>query len=62
MSHELRTPLMAILGWSALLADVDSIPRLSKGLAVIERDARAQAKLIDDILDSSRVVAGKLTR
>ncbi len=59
-SHELRTPLNAILGWtltlrrSALDADTDH------ALTVIERNARAQAKLIDDVLDVSRIVSGKL--
>lgn len=61
VSHELRTPLQAILGWANLLraGDVDE-ERLAKGLRVIERNARAQAKLIEDILDVSRIISGKV--
>jgi PAS domain S-box-containing protein len=61
VSHELRTPLNAILGWARILrrrkppfADPD------EGLAIIERNARAQAQLIDDLLETSRIVAGKV--
>ena len=61
LSHELRTPLNAILGWIQLLkmggaseADVEN------GLEVIERNARAQAKIIEDLLDVSRIISGKL--
>ncbi|MFT3770680.1 MAG: response regulator [Minicystis sp.] len=61
VSHELRTPLTAILGWANVL-------RLAKGpsvdvpraLATIERNALAQARLVDDLLDVSRIVTGKL--
>ena len=62
VSHELRTPLSAILGWSQLLGreKVVSPAILSKGLAVIERNSRAQVKLIEDILDVSRIISGKL--
>jgi PAS domain S-box-containing protein len=62
VSHELRTPLNAILGWSQLLGHGrESSPAdLQQGLATIERAARAQAQLIDDLLDVSRIVAGKL--
>ncbi|WP_437938873.1 PAS domain-containing protein [Sorangium sp. So ce341] len=62
ISHELRTPLTAILGWSHLLRrrsrreDED----LCKGLAVIDRNARAQAQLIEDLLDMGRITSGKL--
>ncbi len=61
LSHELRTPLGAILGWTYVLrsgktGDED----LVKGLTVIERNARAQAQLIDDLLDMSRITSGKL--
>jgi PAS domain S-box-containing protein len=61
LSHELRTPLSAILGWSQLLATGD-LPEEEKaeGLDVIERNARAQAQLIEDLLDMSRVISGKL--
>jgi signal transduction histidine kinase len=60
VSHELRNPLNAILGWSRMLQTVTDPSRVSKGLAVIDRNATAQAKLIDDILDVSRIVTGKL--
>jgi signal transduction histidine kinase/CheY-like chemotaxis protein len=62
VSHELRTPLSAILGWSQLLGrdKVVNPAILSKGLAVIERNSRAQVKLIEDILDVSRIISGKL--
>jgi signal transduction histidine kinase len=59
MSHELRTPLNAILGWSAMLRsrpDVD----VRKGLETIERNARAQVRLIEEVLDISRIMTGKL--
>lgn len=61
VSHELRTPLSAILGWATLLrgprADTAFV---GKGLEVIERNARSQQRLIEDILDVSRIVTGKL--
>ncbi|HEY3244224.1 MAG TPA: ATP-binding protein, partial [Phycisphaerae bacterium] len=61
LSHELRTPLNAILGWAQLLRrrprDAET---LAQGLETIERSARAQARLIDDLLDISRVVSGKV--
>ena len=62
VSHELRTPLNAILGWSQLLRGdkVVNPAILTKGLAVIERNSRAQVKLIEDILDVSRIISGKL--
>jgi signal transduction histidine kinase len=62
VSHELRTPLNAILGWSQLLGreKVVNPAILAKGLAVIERNSRAQVKLIEDILDVSRIISGKL--
>lgn len=61
VSHELRTPLHAILGWVQLLAvSTDGDTTVRRGLQVIERNARAQAQLIDDLLDVSRIIAGKL--
>lgn len=61
LSHELRTPLNAILGWTTLLARDDVDPQLfRRGLETIERNVRLQAKLIDDLLDVSRIVTGKL--
>ena len=61
VSHELRTPLSAILGWSAMLnlGDIDADTR-TNALKVIERNARSQASIIDDILDVSRIITGKL--
>jgi CheY-like chemotaxis protein len=61
LSHELRTPLNAILGWARMLragtlAEAD-VPR---ALETIERNAQAQAQLIEDLLDVSRIVSGKL--
>jgi signal transduction histidine kinase/ActR/RegA family two-component response regulator/PAS domain-containing protein len=61
LSHELRTPLNAILGWTQLFgADGLTEAERSRGLEVIERNARAQAELIEDLLDVSRIVSGKL--
>jgi signal transduction histidine kinase len=61
MSHELRTPLNAILGWAALLqGGSDDRVALQRGLATIERNARSQARLIEDVLDVSRIISGKL--
>ena len=61
LSHELRTPLNAILGWAVLLRqghpDADT---LGQALQVIERNARAQSQLIEDLLDISRIISGKL--
>jgi PAS domain S-box-containing protein len=61
LSHELRTPLNAILGWSQLLRrdDVNEAD-LRQGLETIERNSRTQAQLIDDLLDMSRIIAGKI--
>ena len=58
VSHELRTPLNAILGWTRI-AQRDA-RSTSRALEIIERNARHQAKLIDDLLDLSRMVGGKL--
>lgn len=61
LSHELRTPLTAILGWATLLRTRQDDPaQVSRGLATIERNGRVQAQLIDDLLDLSRIVTGKL--
>lgn len=62
VSHELRNPLNAILGWSRVLVeerDVDGA-RMRKGLEVILRNAKAQVQLVEDILEVSRIVTGKL--
>jgi hypothetical protein len=61
LSHELRTPLTAILGWAHILRTGTPEPAaIARGLAIIERNARTQARLIEDILDISGIVNGKL--
>jgi PAS domain S-box-containing protein len=60
VSHELRTPLNAILGWASLLKNGNPDASVTKGLDVIHRNARAQGKIIEDILDVSRIITGKL--
>ncbi|MES2537561.1 MAG: ATP-binding protein [Pseudomonadota bacterium] len=61
LSHELRTPLNAILGWSQILRrGMRSEADLNKGLDTIERNARVQAQLIEDLLDMSRITSGKV--
>jgi PAS domain S-box-containing protein len=61
LSHELRTPLTAILGWSRLLrvGQIDEAG-LARAIQIIERNAEAQSKLIEDLLDVSRIITGKL--
>ena len=61
LSHELRTPLSPILGWVRLLrsGDLDDAAT-ARGLEVIERNVRAQTQLIEDLLDVSRIITGKL--
>lgn len=59
VSHELRTPLTAIVGWSSLLKQRVTDPAFYKPIDVILRNANAQVKIIDDILDVSRVITGK---
>jgi PAS domain S-box-containing protein len=61
LSHELRTPLNAILGWSDLLRQRHTdAEMMERGLAAISRNVRAQVKLIEDLLDVSKIVAGKM--
>jgi CheY-like chemotaxis protein/two-component sensor histidine kinase len=61
LSHELRTPLSAILGWAQVLRRGSRDPLdLQRGLLTIERNARAQAQLIEDLLDVSRITSGKV--
>lgn len=61
LSHELRTPLNAIQGWVALLQQRDVTRKdMEQGLETIERNVRAQAQLINDLLDMSRIISGKL--
>jgi CheY-like chemotaxis protein/two-component sensor histidine kinase len=61
LSHELRTPLNAMLGWIQVLrrSPADA-PTIGKGLETIERNIRVQGQLIEDLLDMSRIVSGKL--
>ncbi len=60
LSHELRTPLNAILGWARILRTSQVDPEdLEEGLAAIERNSTAQAQIIEDLLDVSRIIAGK---
>jgi signal transduction histidine kinase/CheY-like chemotaxis protein len=62
LSHELRTPMSAILGWARLLRDpVIRTQKLNRALEAIDANAKAQARLIDDLLDMTRIVSGKLT-
>jgi signal transduction histidine kinase len=62
LSHELRTPLTPVLGWVGLLRSggTSDTTMLTQGLDAIQRNAQLQARLIDDLLDISRVVSGKL--
>jgi signal transduction histidine kinase len=66
LSHELRTPLNAVLGWAQLLrarqaaGAAPDAGTLDQALEVIERNARAQARLIDDLLDMSAIISGKV--
>jgi signal transduction histidine kinase/ActR/RegA family two-component response regulator len=61
LSHELRTPLNAIVGWTTLLMQGNLQPDAAvRAVSVIDRNARAQTKLIEDVLDVSRIVSGKL--
>jgi len=62
LSHELRSPLNPILGWSKLLLtrSFDAV-KTTQALTIIERNARLQAQLIEDLLDVSRILQGKLT-
>lgn len=62
LSHELRTPLTAILGWCELLQQTDSTdPTVAEAVATIQRNARAQSRLIEDLLDMTRINAGTLS-
>ncbi len=63
VSHELRTPLNAILGWAQLMSSdpTADVPRWRDAIARIERNALQQARLIEDLLEVSRIIAGKLS-
>jgi signal transduction histidine kinase len=60
-SHELRTPLTSILGWAVLVRSMPEGPQREHALETIEKNARAQKRLIDDLLDMSRAMSGKLS-
>ena len=60
LSHELRTPLNAILGWSQLIRQRPDAQMIEEGLSIIERNTRVQVQLIEDLLDMSRIISGKL--
>jgi len=61
LSHELRTPLTSILGWASMIrnGEVEG-PNATRAIETIERNARSQARLIDDLLDVSRIITGNL--
>ena len=61
LSHELRTPLNAVLGWSTILRSRKHLDQeLTQGLEAIDRNVRVQAQIIDDLLDMSRIISGKV--
>ena len=61
LSHELRTPLNAVLGWAHILRTGKlQEDELKQGLDTIERNARVQAQIIEDLLDMSRIISGKV--
>jgi len=60
LSHEIRTPLNAVLGWTRILRNERTERSRRKALAVIERNATAQLRLVEDMLDMGRVMSGKL--
>ena len=60
LSHELRTPLNAIFGWANILRTSGDPIEIAEGLEIIERNARAQTKMIEDLLDMSRIISGKV--
>lgn len=60
LSHEIRTPLNAILGWSQIMRHSKDDADFAQGLDVIERNARAQSQIVEDLLDMSRIISGKV--
>jgi PAS domain S-box-containing protein len=61
LSHELRTPLQSVLGWLQILRSPDrTTDELNEGLEVIDRNANNQARIIEDLLDMSRILSGKV--
>jgi signal transduction histidine kinase len=62
LSHELRTPLTAMLGWMAMLASGRLNPEAAAhAIEVVDRNTRLQARIIEDLLDVSRIISGKMT-
>jgi PAS domain S-box-containing protein len=61
LSHELRTPLNAILGWVQILKDGATAEDIAQGIPIIERNVRVQSQMIEDLLDMSRIEAGKVS-
>jgi signal transduction histidine kinase/ActR/RegA family two-component response regulator len=60
LSHELRTPLNAIVGWASILRSDRRTDTIRQGVEVIERNAKLQAQMIEELLDMSRILSGKL--
>ncbi|HXC59690.1 MAG TPA: ATP-binding protein, partial [Steroidobacteraceae bacterium] len=60
LSHEIRTPLSAIVGWTQIMRKSRSAQDQAVGLEVIERNARAQTQIIEDLLDMSSIISGKV--
>jgi signal transduction histidine kinase len=60
LSHELRTPLNAILGWVQILKNEPAAQDVAEAVPIIERNVRVQSQLIEDLLDMSRIEAGKI--
>jgi signal transduction histidine kinase len=62
VTHELRTPMTSILGWARILReDIGELTDADEALRMIETSARTQARLVDDLLDASRIATGKVT-
>jgi signal transduction histidine kinase/ActR/RegA family two-component response regulator len=60
VAHQLRTPLNAILGWAQVLRGARDLTEVTEAVTVIERNARAQSRLIEDLLDLSRIISGQV--
>ena len=60
LSHEIRTPLNAVIGWTRILQTQPSVRSRAHALDVIERNAMAQMRLVEDLLDMARIISGKL--
>src|SRR4029450_6024945 len=61
LSHELRTPLNSIQGWATALRQKSASPAdMERGIETIERNVRAQAQIVNDLLDMSRIISGKI--